>query len=313
MSESTPFFSVVIPAYNRPHSLRLALRSVVSQTFKDFECLVIDDGSKDAESIKREVDALNDPRFTYHRQSNGGACKARNYGIRLARGGYIALLDSDDQFLQNKLAQYHDSIQTSEHSGQLFIYSQLIVDRGQSKTWIKPARGLRDCERMDEYLMCTHGWAQTSTQVLSSKLAKSVLFNEALPSSQDTDFAIRCWDAKATVVFIDRPLTIMNDVYDPERVSKQSNYLKLKQWVDSNKGNLLSNKAYWGYVGWEIARIASYTNRKEGYKYYFKALLFFPYSLKMAILIFAQVCIPQAIYQKFATTVVRFFGLATND
>jgi glycosyltransferase involved in cell wall biosynthesis len=301
-----PFFSIVIPTFNREKELGKALESVMQQTFHDFECLVIDDGSKNPEAIKQEVSCLNDERFSYHHQKNGGACKARNHGIDKAIGRFIVLLDSDDQFINRKLEIVFSYLSKIEE--EIFCYSQLFVDRGVDKKWIKPSVGLKNNERMDEYLMCTHGWAQTSTQIISAKLAKKVRFNESLPSSQDTDFAIRCWNEEIKVIFINQPLTIMNDIYDSSRVSKQSNYKLLLTWIESSRGKTINDKAYWGYRGWEIARIASYGNRFKGMGYYLNSLFRFPYSLKMAILIFAQILIPQNTYQRIASTAVSLFG-----
>lgn len=306
--KTCPFFSVVIPCYNRSDHLRKTLSSVLIQEFGDYECIVIDDGSKEPSKIKHEVDRLNDKRFNYYYQPNGGACKARNHGIQKARGHFIALLDSDDIFLEHKLKDFYDLLKGETGNRNLFCFSQLIVERGEIKKWIKPSRGLGFNERMDEYLLCTHGWAQTSTIVLSSSLAKAVKFDESLPSSQDTDFAIRCWDYGASVKFLAKPYIIMNDIYDSSRVSKQKNYTPLLNWIDSNRRKLLSEKAYWAYRGWEIARIASYSNRFKGLYFYLQSIIHLPYSAKMSILILAQIVIPQDWYQKIATFVVKILG-----
>jgi glycosyltransferase involved in cell wall biosynthesis len=96
---------VVIPTYNRADSVARCLDSLVAQTFKDFEVLVCDDGSTDgtAQVVSRYCDRLS---LTYHRTENfGGPARPRNLGLRLARGTYIALLDSDDWWAPRKLAE----------------------------------------------------------------------------------------------------------------------------------------------------------------------------------------------------------------
>ena len=91
--------SVIITFYNRIHWLRDAVLSVLDQSFTDFELLLIDDGStEDLAPI-----LFDDPRIRLHHQENQGRSAARNTGIRLARGTYIAMLDSDDLFLPEKL------------------------------------------------------------------------------------------------------------------------------------------------------------------------------------------------------------------
>lgn len=93
--------SVVIPAYNRANIIRAAVESVLNQTYKDLELIVVDDGSSD--DTKKVLDQINDSRLRYVYQNNAGACAARNYGIELARGEYIAFHDSDDRWLPTKL------------------------------------------------------------------------------------------------------------------------------------------------------------------------------------------------------------------
>lgn len=93
--------SVVIPAYNRAHTLPRALDSALAQTLPAQEVIVVDDGSQDGtEALIRQ----HYPQVRYLHQSNGGVSRARNRGIDAARGDWIALLDSDDSWLPTKLA-----------------------------------------------------------------------------------------------------------------------------------------------------------------------------------------------------------------
>jgi glycosyltransferase involved in cell wall biosynthesis len=93
--------SVIIPTYNRADLLEQAIRSVLAQTCTDYEIIVVDDGSTD--DIQHVVMCVNDARVRYERLPHGGVSKARNHGIRTARGQYIAFLDSDDAFMPDKL------------------------------------------------------------------------------------------------------------------------------------------------------------------------------------------------------------------
>ncbi|MEW6236061.1 MAG: glycosyltransferase family 2 protein [Candidatus Omnitrophota bacterium] len=97
-----PKVSVVLPAYNRERTILRALNSVLSQTFADFEILAVDDGSADG-TIKA-IQSCADPRIRCLRhEKNRGAAAARNTGIKAARGEYVAFLDSDDEWLPQKL------------------------------------------------------------------------------------------------------------------------------------------------------------------------------------------------------------------
>jgi glycosyltransferase involved in cell wall biosynthesis len=96
-----PLVSVIIPCFNAARWIEETLRSVLNQSWKEMEVLVIDDGSKDASvAIAR---AVNDPRIQVYTQPNQGASAARNHGLRRARGDYIQYLDADDLLSPNKL------------------------------------------------------------------------------------------------------------------------------------------------------------------------------------------------------------------
>lgn len=97
-----PMISVILPTYNRTGSLVDACRSVLDQSERDLELIVVDDAS--TEDIESALKAIDDPRLIYHRRErNGGASAARNTGLGLARGKYIAFQDSDDLWLPGKL------------------------------------------------------------------------------------------------------------------------------------------------------------------------------------------------------------------
>ena len=97
-----PTISVIIPTYNRAHLIGKAVKSVLSQTYQDFEIIVVDDGSTD--NTEEIVKSFTDYKIYYicHKH-NRGASAARNTGIKASRGEYIAFLDSHDEWLPEKL------------------------------------------------------------------------------------------------------------------------------------------------------------------------------------------------------------------
>src|ERR1700744_2070777 len=98
---ATPFFTVIIPVFNRANVLGDAIRSVLAQTCQDFEIVIVDDGSRDDPGAV--IAAFHDPRLRFVRQENQGVGTARNTAIDTARGRFIAPLDSDDVFLPHHL------------------------------------------------------------------------------------------------------------------------------------------------------------------------------------------------------------------
>ena len=110
-------FSVVIPSFNRAEMAKEAVESVLGQSFKDVEVIVVDDGSKDnTESVMGEFG----DRIVFHRQANGGVASARNKGASLATGDYVCYLDSDDLWPENKLEVFAEVIQRYPEAGFLF-------------------------------------------------------------------------------------------------------------------------------------------------------------------------------------------------
>jgi glycosyltransferase involved in cell wall biosynthesis len=100
---TSPAISIIIPTYNREMLITKALDSIFAQTFSDYEILIVDDASTDR--TKDIIDQINSSKIKYFRlEKNSGQCIARNYGIKRAAGKYIAFLDSDDEWLPEKLS-----------------------------------------------------------------------------------------------------------------------------------------------------------------------------------------------------------------
>lgn len=120
-----PFFSIVIPTYNRADFIAATLRSVLAQTFTDLEVIVVDDGSKDhtAEVVNP---FLADPRLHYLPKLNEERGKARNYGLACAKGEYVLFLDSDDLFHPIHLATLRQAIEEQQPN---FVATKYNFDR----------------------------------------------------------------------------------------------------------------------------------------------------------------------------------------
>jgi glycosyltransferase involved in cell wall biosynthesis len=105
---STPYFSIVVPVYNRPVEIERAIKSCLSQDFADFEIVIVDDASTD--TTRSAVLSIRDNRVRLLAlQTNRGECPARNAGVDAAQGDWIVWLDSDHEFLPNALARLKDA------------------------------------------------------------------------------------------------------------------------------------------------------------------------------------------------------------
>lgn len=118
---SRPLVSVVVPTFNRAALLPRALDSIVAQTFSDWEIVLVDDGSTDGtgEVANRYAAELGE-RFQYVRRANTGCCGARNDGIARAHGSFVAFLDSDDEFLPEKLERQLELFQSHPELGLVY-------------------------------------------------------------------------------------------------------------------------------------------------------------------------------------------------
>lgn len=125
---TSPEVSVVIPAYNAMAYLPETLDSVWAQTFKNFEVIVVDDGSSD--HICEWANTQSDPRFRLTSQSNQGLAGARNTGIRLSRGEYVAFLDADDIWAPTKLALQMEALRRVPEAALAYTWSALTDSRG---------------------------------------------------------------------------------------------------------------------------------------------------------------------------------------
>ncbi len=174
-----PRVSVVIPTFNRKEAALRAVNSVLAQTEKGVEVLLVDDGSGDG---TKEAFAQPPERVRYLLKPNGGASSARNVGLRRARGEFIALLDSDDEWLPEKLAK--QLAVTGDALASRHVHVNVDGSR-ENKPEDLPGRDIF----RDLYWKLS---LKTSTLVFKRALLERVgLFNERFPISNDWDFFLR--------------------------------------------------------------------------------------------------------------------------
>ena len=291
---AAPFFSVVIPVYNRAAELRVALASVLVQSERDFEIVVVDDGSRD--DPKAVIDALGDPRIHYIRQANGGGGAARNTGIANAAGTYIAFLDSDDVFLPHHLAAMRTLLAGTTNTA---FYAPIVVDRGDGRSLVKPPRGVAPGEDMATYLLCDRGFVPTITTVVPADFARRVLYPTDLREAEDTDFAIRLALAGCTWRMAEAPGAVWKDHFDPNRQSAGRSTRRLAQWLETMRSRI-PRKAYLGGRGWAVAKGVALESPFRALRYYLSALFASCYRPGLAGVVFLQIFLPDRLYRAVA-------------
>ncbi len=224
-SDPLPQVSIVIPAYNRASSIRIAVESVLRQTFTDFELLVVDDGSTDG--TMEALEGVTDPRLKrLANPRNMGASAARNTGIRAARAEWVAFHDSDDEWLPLKLEKQMARLAMAAE-GTVACYCGLaIVGRGElvrqrlrrskrrSTTTVRtdlryvPASNITTVE--GDVRASLLRWSLASTQTLVARrdaLERVGGFDEAMPALLDWDCVIRLAQL-GPFAFVDEPLVL---------------------------------------------------------------------------------------------------------
>jgi glycosyltransferase involved in cell wall biosynthesis len=205
MDNSRPAVSVIIPMYNRERFVERAVRSVLRQTYSDFELIVVDDASTDS-TDKLMVTFQNlDKRVRYFRhQSNHGAQAARNTGIKEACGEFIALLDSDNEWLPQKLELQMGIFKNSGDTCGV-VYSGFRWEYADGS----PSQDKLPCFRGNIYKDSLREWiADTSTMVVRKDLiVRAGSCDEKIRAYQEWDLCIRL--AKyAEFDFVAEPLVI---------------------------------------------------------------------------------------------------------
>lgn len=178
-------FSIVIPTYNRAGMIGTAIESVLSQTYANWELIVVDDGSTD--NTKEIVESYQDKRIRYFWKENEERSIARNFGIEKAKGTYISFLDDDDYFLPEFLEEFNKKIFTENIPVAIFMCAEYTEDEyGNRQLNYVPMNLLNNPVRMLWKM-------QTSIRpfVIHKDILSKEKFKEDCPYGEDFHLAIR--------------------------------------------------------------------------------------------------------------------------
>ncbi len=218
---NSPKISAIITTYNCEKYLEEAIKSVLNQTFKEYELLVIDDGSTD--NTKKIVMKYRD-KLDYFYKKNGGHADARNYGIKKARAEYVAFLDSDDLWYPKKLEICYTELIKKPEAG--LVYSNLTIIDKKGRVVLKKLKRPHfkknyPCILLGNYVSCQ------GSLIKKSCLKEIGLFNYDLDMYEDWDLFIRL-ARKYRFVFIDQPLFFYRTNKD-SKFTKHQLTLRLKR------------------------------------------------------------------------------------
>ena len=197
------FFSIVIPTYNQSNFLKKALQSVYSQTFKNFEVIVVDNNSND----KTHQVAKSFKKVIYKKINNRGViAKSRNLGIKLSKGSWIAFLDSDDFWEKNKLNEVNKKIKKNNFD--VVCHSEWSINLNSKEKKISTYGPYT--ENFYKKILIYGNRNSTSASVVNKKFLKKnkLKFNEnkSFITAEDYNFFLDIAKLKGIFYYINKPL-----------------------------------------------------------------------------------------------------------
>ena len=207
-SGANPRVSVIIPSYNTAALIAACLDSVFSQTFRDYEVIVVNDGSPDTPHLEDAVRPYAD-KIIYIRQENKRVGGARNTAIRQARGEFLAFLDSDDSWLPGHLASQMNMFEQDSTLDLVYADALQIGEAGRGKSFMEkcPSGGPATFEA----LVLERCQVPISTVVArTNAIVKAGMFDESLPRCEDYDMWLRAAFHGAKIAYGRTPQAQLN-------------------------------------------------------------------------------------------------------
>lgn len=199
---NNPVVSIIVPVYKNERYLRNCIESVLGQTFQNFEIVLVDDGSPDNCGMICDAYAIRDERVIVHHKKNEGVSSARNDGMKLARGEYLAFLDSDDYWLPTHLEDIIAGFKTYPEAGIVATARYNVDENGHKKIF-----ALLSSKKIFEI----KHFALYSPYVLTSTLAirKDIFnllggFRDKIKRGEDLDFWLRI-SCKYRIIYVTNP------------------------------------------------------------------------------------------------------------
>jgi glycosyltransferase involved in cell wall biosynthesis len=228
--------SVVIPSFNRPQLTLRAVKSVLAQTWPNFEVLVIDDGSQSDQVFPIEL--VDDPRVRLIRhRTNQGVSSARNTGVNESRYPLVAFLDSDDFWMPDKLASQIAVYNSCRSKNDVFVYSSYYDVQDNTRA-VYPLSLHRRHQALSDYIFLDCGVINTSTWLAEKLLFQRFPFDSRLSQCEDYDLLLRMESAGVEFVCCQTPTTVTNRDPRADRLSTRLNPGFYSKFLEGNSQRL---------------------------------------------------------------------------
>lgn len=228
--------SVIIPTYNRSSMIRRALASVISQDYTNLEIIVVDDCSID--DTVQIVKSYEDPRIRLATTdvNSKGAAKPRNVGLQMAKGQYVAFLDSDDEFLPCRISRMVEYLEAADAKVSL-VFSNCIINEKKEEFFVSkaiPSGLINTVNSFPASVFCP-----PSCWLLRKNLIEDEYFDESIRVIEDCDFFARI--ARKHKAFFLNELLVRKHVHNelagsvPIELAEQTRYRMLDKWSTEMK------------------------------------------------------------------------------
>ena len=272
--------SIIIPVYNLELYIKKCIESVLKQTYKNIEIVIVNDGSIDSsEEICKNYVQL-DNRVKYYSKKNGGASSARNYGLKKATGDYVMFIDGDD-FLYNekvveklveklfnsdednnilfyRMSTYYDKIKKYEVDAELFEHELDNINNQIFEKLVENGRfSISPCDKL-----------------IKLKYIKDneIYFDENMRSCEDIDWSFRLYlknkkySLTNEVVYVYRKQRENSTTYKITETKITEMYKVIKKWLDYNYENEFIKKIYINYLAYQYGILISLINKNNCHK-----------------------------------------------
>ena len=282
---SQPLVTVIIPTYNRAYCIKRSIRSVLAQTYSNLELIIVDDASTD--NTEQVVGEIGDPRLKYICcPTNGGAAAARNLGLTIAKGEYIAFQDSDDEWLLEKLEKQVaimdrlDDAYGATFGGKILYGRNADGVRGKYLSCYVP-----DGRRINEDNIRSTIVQNNAISPQTLMLRKSVIdeiggFDERLPCNNDWEFNLRL-SQHTQIDYCGEPL--VTAFISDDSISQNTKYqiISLMIITKKHKHIFVHNKARLSRLYFRIGRkLQQYGRAKSAIPFIARAIKLHPWSIK---------------------------------
>ena len=255
MGGSEELISIIIPIYNTDQYLRQCLDSIINQSYKNFEVLLINDGSVDDSATICKEYVEKDSRIRYFEKENGGVSSARNLGLKNAKGNYITFVDSDDWVEENYLEVLYNALKENKVDVAISTHKDFNMDDDlyylpfyseEQLHILDIGKVARDefLELFPELSSVSHDFSCVASKLFKADLVKNLLFDESVNYGEDLDFFFSMYLKVSSVFYVNKPTYIYrqhqqsasNNCLESHAISEIRIYEKILKKIKKNYG-----------------------------------------------------------------------------